>query len=244
MKKILLVETRLLLRDWAAILFALLLPVLLVVGLGQIPDLRKSDPNFGGERFVDAQLPAQMILLALLTVSFTMLPNVMATYREQGVLRRMSTTPVHPSRLLGAQLLISLCYAAFGAAAVIFTAWLVLGSAIPAQFFGFVLVFLLGSAAMLALGLVIASIAPNAKTAPTIGTAVMFPLMFLAGMWVPREVMPDALRTASDYSVVGPFINAMRDTWAGDWPELSHLAVMTAGLALFSALAVKLFRWE
>ncbi len=244
MKKILLVETKLLLRDWTAILFVLLLPVLLVVGIGQIPDLRKPDPNLAGERVVDAQLPAQMILLALLTVSFTVLPNVMATYREQGVLRRMSTTPAHPSRLLGAQLLLNLCYAAIGAVAVMLAAWLVLGSRLPAQFFGFVLVFLLGSAAMLALGLVVASIAPNAKTAPSIGSAVMFPLLFIAGMWIPREVMPDALRTVSDYSVVGPFVNAMRDTWAGDWPQLPHLAVMAAGLALVSGLAVRLFRWE
>lgn len=244
MKKILLVETRLFLREWFNGLFVVLLPVLLVVGIGQIPDLRKPDPAFDGQRFVDAQLPAQMILLALLTLAFTGLPSVLASYREQGVLRRMSTTPVHPSRLLGAQLLLNLCVAVFSAAVVIVVGRLVIGSQIPAQLFGFVLVFLLGTAAMLAFGLVIASIAPNAKSAPTLGTLVMFPLLFLAGMWIPREVMPDAMRTVSDYSVVGPFVNAMRDTWAGDWPQLSHLAVMTAGLALFSALAVKLFRWE
>ncbi|GAA2723039.1 ABC transporter permease [Actinocorallia aurantiaca] len=244
MKKILLIETRLFLREWANVLFPVLLPVLLVVGIGQIPDLRKPDPAFDGQRFVDAQLPTQMIMLALLTLAFTALPSALASYREQGVLRRMSTTPVHPSRLLGAQLLLNLCVAALSAAVVIVVGRLVVGSQIPAQLFGFVLVFLLGAAAMLAFGLVIASIAPNAKTAPTLGTLVMFPLLFLAGMWIPREVMPDAMRTVSDYSVVGPFVNAMRDTWAGDWPQLSHLAVMVAGLALFSALAVKLFRWE
>ncbi|GAA0952047.1 ABC transporter permease [Actinocorallia libanotica] len=244
MKKILLVETKLILRDWGTVLFVVLLPVLLVVGIGQIPDLRKADPAFDGQRFVDAQLPAQMILLALLTMAFTGLPSILATYREQGVLRRMSTTPAHPARLLGAQLLLNLGIAAFSAAVVIVVGRLVVGSQIPAQFLGFVLVFLLGAAAMLAFGLVIASIAPTAKSAPSFGTLVMFPLLFLAGMWIPREVMPDAMRTVSDYSVVGPFVNAMRDTWAGDWPQLSHLAVMTAGLALFSALAVKLFRWE
>ena len=244
MKKILLVETKLILRDWGTVLFVVLLPVLLVVGIGQIPDLRKADPAFDGQRFVDAQLPVQMILLALLTMAFTGLPSILATYREQGVLRRMSTTPAHPARLLGAQLLLNLGIAAFSAAVVIVVGRLVVGSQIPAQFLGFVLVFLLGAAAMLAFGLVIASIAPTAKSAPSFGTLVMFPLLFLAGMWIPREVMPDAMRTVSDYSVVGPFVNAMRDTWAGDWPQLSHLAVMTAGLALFSALAVKLFRWE
>ncbi|MDX6738710.1 ABC transporter permease [Actinocorallia sp. A-T 12471] len=243
MNKILLVETKLFLRDPLAGALALLLPVGLLLGIGQIPDLRKPDPAFGGERFVDAQLPATMILLALLTSAFTILPNALATYREHGVLRRMSTTPVHPARLLAAQLVLNLVVAALGALLIVVAAALVFGSRLPGNLAGFVLVFLLGAAALLALGLIIASVA-NAKAAPAIGSVSMFPLLFLAGMWIPREVMPDALRTVSDYSVVGPFIAALRATWAGDWPELSHLAVLAAGLAVFCALAVRLFRWQ
>ena len=101
MKKILAVEAKLLLRDWPGVAFSIGLPVGLLLILGQIPDLSKPDPAFGGQRFIDAQLPAQMILLALLTISFTVLPSVLTTYRERGVLRRMSTTPVPPARLLG-----------------------------------------------------------------------------------------------------------------------------------------------
>ncbi|WP_049560320.1 ABC transporter permease [Nonomuraea sp. SBT364] len=244
MKKIILMESKLLARDWPYLAFSLALPVGLLLALGQIPDLAKPNPDFGGERFVDAQLPAQMILLSLMTLSFTVLPGVLTSYREQGVLRRMSTTPVHPGRLLSAQLLINLVVAAAAAVLVIVLGSLVLGSHVPSNLVGFVLVFLFGAAAMLAIGLVIASVAPNSKAAPGIGSVVMFPLLFLAGMWIPREIMPDALRAVSDYSVVGPFVNAMRDTWAGDWPQLPHLAVMLVGLALFGGLAVRLFKWE
>jgi ABC-2 type transport system permease protein len=244
MKKIFLVEVKLLGRDWLGVVLSLALPVGLLLILGQIPDLQKPDPNLGGQRFVDAQLPAQMILLALLTAAFTTLPGAMAAYREQGVLRRMSTTPMHPGRLLGAQLLLNLMLALISAVVVIVMGRLVLGSHIPAQPAGFLLVYLLGAAAMLAVGLVIAGIAPNSKVAPAIGSLMMFPLLFVAGMWIPREVMPGPLRTISDYSVVGPFVNAMRDTWAGGWPQLPHLAVMIAGLVLFSGLAVRVFRWE
>ena len=121
---------------------------------------------------------------------------------------------------------------------------LVLGSQLPMNIVAFLFVVLLGAAALLAIGLVIASIAPNSKSAPGIGSVAMFPLMFVGGMWIPREVMPETLRTISDYSVVGPFVNAMRDTWAGELPQLAHLAVIVAGLAVFGALAVKIFRWE
>ena len=244
MRKILAVECKLFLRDWPSGLFTLLLPVGLLLGIGQIPDLGEPDPELGGRRFIDAQLPASMILLAMATSAFTVLPAALATYREQGVLRRMSTTPVHPSRLLGAQLLLNLGVGVLGAVLVVVSGRLVLGSQIPGRLLGFVLVLLLGAAALLALGLVIASVASSGKNAPSIGSAVMFPLLFLGGMWVPREIMPDALRTVSDYSVVGPFVNALRDTWAGDWPQPFHVAVMAVGLAVFSGLAVRLFRWE
>jgi ABC-2 type transport system permease protein len=244
MRKILTVETKLLLRDWPSVAISVALPVALLLGLGQIPTLRTPDPTFGGQRFIDAQLPAQMVLLALLTISFTMLPSVLTTYRERGVLRRMSTTPVHPARLLGAQLLINLAVAVVATVLILMAGRLILGSQIPTNIVAFLLVFLLGTAAMLAMGLVIASIAPNSKSAPGIGSVAMFPLMFVGGMWIPREVMPETLRTISDYSVVGPFVNAMRDAWAGDLPQLPHLAVIVVGLALFGALAVKLFRWE
>src|SRR5690606_1331073 len=192
MKKIFLVEVKLLGRDWLGVVLSLALPVGLLLILGQIPDLQKPDPNLGGQRFVDAQLPAQMILLALLTTAFTVLPGAMTAYREQGVLRRMSTTPMHPARLLGAQLLLNLALALLGAVLVIVAGWLVLGSRLPEQLLGFLLVFLLGAAAMLALGLVIAAVAPNSKAAPGIGSVTMFPLLFVAGMWIPREIMPDA----------------------------------------------------
>ncbi|MER6951985.1 ABC transporter permease [Nonomuraea sp. NPDC000554] len=244
MRKIFVVEAKLHLRDWPTMFFTIGLPLVLLLALGNIPDMSKPDPALGGQRVIDTQLPAMMTMLALLTLGCTVLPAVLTVYREQGVLRRMSMTPVHPGRLLAAQLLINLAIGVVSTALLIVVGHLVLGTAMPRQFPGFVLVFLLGSAALLAIGLVIASIAPNGKTAPGIGSVVMFPLMFLAGMWIPREIMPDALRTASDFSVAGPFGQALRDTWAGHPPQLLHVAVMAVGLLLFGGLAVRLFRWE
>ncbi|MEU6785731.1 ABC transporter permease [Nonomuraea angiospora] len=241
--KLLLVETKLHLREWPFLLFTIGLPVALLLVLGlSIPDM--TQPGASGERAVDTQMPSLMTLLSLLTLACSVVPAVLTGYREQGVLRRMSTTPVHPARLLGVQLLINLVVGAVTTALLIVTGSLVFGSAAPRQWVGFILVFLLGSAALQAIGLVIAALAPNAKVAPGIGSAVMFPLMFLGGMWVPRDLMPDALRTVSDYSVAGPFAQALRDTWAGHAPQTAHLVVVGAALLIFSGLAVRLFRWE
>ncbi|MFC4111152.1 ABC transporter permease [Nonomuraea zeae] len=243
MKKMLIVETKLHLREWPFLLFTIGLPVglLLVLGLS-IPTM--TERAGGGERPVDTQMPSLMVLLSLLTLACSVVPAVLATYREQGVLRRMSTTPVHPARLLAVQLLINLAVGVVSTTVLIVVGSLVFGSAAPKQWAGFILVFLLGTAALLAMGLVIAALAPNGKAAPGIGSLVMFPLMFVAGMWLPRDIMPDALRVVSDFSVAGPFAQALKDTWAGQPPQLMHVAVMAAGLVLFGGLAVRLFKWE
>lgn len=241
--KMLLMETKLHLREWPFLIFTIALPVGLLVALGLgIPGMTERGES--GERFVDTQMPSMMTVLALMTLACSVVPGVLTTYREQGVLRRLSTTPVHPGKLLATQLVINLAVGTLSTILLIVTGALVFGSSAPRQWAGFVLVFLLGTATLLAMGLVIAAVSPNGKVAPGIGSAVMFPLLFLAGLWVPRDVMPDALRTVSDYSVVGPFAQALKDTWAGHAPQTAHLVVVAVGLVVFSGLAVRLFRWE
>lgn len=242
--KILVTEFKLHLREWPATAFTIGLPVGLLLILGSMPAFSERMPELGGQTLNQTQMPAMMTILALLTLAFSVLPATLVTYRERGVLRRMSTTPVHPGRLLAAQLVVNLAVGAVSTAVLIGAGRLVLGTALPRQFIGFVLVFLLGTAALLAMGLVLAAVAPSAKVAPAAGSVLMFPLMFVAGMWIPRELMPPVLRTIGDYSVAGPFAQALRDTWAGNAPQLLHVAVMAAALVLFGGLAVRLFRWE
>ncbi|NJP91540.1 ABC transporter permease [Nonomuraea sp. FMUSA5-5] len=241
--KLLAMEAKLHLRDWPTLVFSIGLPVglLLILGLS-IPSFTELQDT--GERIVDTHMPSTMALLSLLTLSCSVLPAVLATYRQQGVLRRLSTTPVHPARVLGAQLLINLAVGTVATAVLIVAGWLAFGAAPPRQWAWFVLVFLLGTAAMMALGLVIAALAPSAKAAQGIGSLVMFPLMFLGGVWLPRELMPEPVRVVSDFSVAGPFAQALKDTWAGQPPQLIHLAVVAAGLVVFGAIAVRSFRWE
>src|SRR5437868_1711064 len=244
MKKILLVETKLHLREWPTLLFTVALPVGLLLILGSIPGFSQPDPGLGGESVNATQMPAMMTLLALMTLAFSVLPSVLASYREQGVLRRMSTTPVGPGRVLGAQLVLNLGVGVITTALIIGLGRIVLGTAVPKRFLGFVLVLLLGSAALLAIGLVITALVPTTKAAQAVGSLVMFPLLFVSGMWLPREGMSGFMRTISDYSVAGPFAQAMRDTWAGHAPQPMHLVVVAGGLLLFGGLAVRFFRWE
>src|SRR5688572_2882311 len=94
-------ELRLFLREPLSVFFALAFPAILVGIIGSVPALRKPEPGLGGARVIDLYVTITITLvLGMLALQLT--PGILATYRERGVLRRLSTTPAHPAFLLGA----------------------------------------------------------------------------------------------------------------------------------------------
>ncbi|HEX2373882.1 MAG TPA: ABC transporter permease [Actinomycetota bacterium] len=241
--KLTLTEAKLFWRDPTAWFFALAFPSLLLVILGSIPAFREPDADLGGLRVIDLYAPIIVgFVLAMLAIS--VLPSYLATYREKGILRRLSTTPVQPSSLLQAQLAMGLAMALSAVALVIGIGAVAFDTALPTQPLGFLAAFGLAAAALYAVGLMIAAVAPSGKAAAGIGTVLWFPIMFFAGLWVPREAMPDTLNRIGDFTPLGAGVQAMQDAWNGAWPDPLHLAVMAAFAIGASLAAARLFRWE
>ena len=241
--KLTVTEAKLFLRDPTAWFFVLVFPPLLFAILGSVPAFREPDPELGGLRVIDLYVPILVgFVLAMLAIS--VLPNYLATYREKGILRRLSTTPVPPSNLLAAQLAMGLTLAVGAATLVIGIGAVAFGTDLPGQFAGFLVAFVLAAAALYAIGLLIAAVAPSGKAAAAIGTLLWFPVMFFAGLWVPRAALPDALNRIGDFTPLGAGVQAMQDAWNGAWPDPLHLAVMAAFAIGASLAAARLFRWE
>lgn len=118
------------------------------------------------------------------------------------------------------------------------------GVAAPQDPGGFVLAAVLSVAALFALGLFIGAVARSGSAAGAIGSLVFFPLMFFAGLWVPREVMPEVLRQIGDFTPLGAAVAALQEAFQGTFPSAASLLVLVAYAALFSLLAVRAFRWE
>src|SRR5690349_6986990 len=100
--KITRVEALLMLREPMATFFILLFPLLILFVFGSI---------FGNDPFpgtdvgtVDVSIPGYMAMV-IGTTAFMSIPVALATYREQGVLRRLRATPLKPAILLGGQLI-------------------------------------------------------------------------------------------------------------------------------------------
>ena len=67
----------------------------------------------GGISFFNLYVPT-LLVFVLIAVGLMTLPQQLSAYRRQGVLRRMSTTPVHPSWVLAAQTAVSVIMAVIG----------------------------------------------------------------------------------------------------------------------------------
>jgi ABC-2 type transport system permease protein len=236
-------ELRLFLREPMVVFFALLFPTILVVILGSIPDFRTPNAGLGGGTVISVYVGIALALsLAMLGLQF--MPAVLALYRERGILRRLATTPVRPSALLGAQLVSAMLTAVVSGALVLLVGRLAFDVELPAQFAGFVVAYLLSAAGVFAIGLLVAALVPTGKAGNAVGTLLFFPSMFFAGLWTPREVMPRAIQRIGDFTPLGAGERALHEAAIGHWPSLLPLLVLVGYLALFGAAAARLFRWE
>jgi ABC-2 type transport system permease protein len=236
-------EIRLFLREPGSVFFGVLFPTLLIVILGSIPGFRDPNPALGGQRALDLYVPIA-IALSLALLALMTLPTSLGAYRVKGTLRRLAVTPMPPARLLHAQLVTNLLMAIVSVGLLIAVARIVYDVALPQQIAGYIVAFLLAAAALFALGLFVAALAPSAKTATSVGMILYLPVMFFAGLWVPRAAMSETTRHISDFTPLGAGVQALQDASRGAWPQPLHLAVMAAYVIVFSVAAARFFRWE
>lgn len=167
-------EIRLFGREPGGVFWILLFPTLLLVILGSVPSFRESDPNLGGLRPVDAYVPVA-VLLGLIVGGLQGMPPTITGYRENGILRRMSTTPVRPSALLTAQMLVFGGAALLSALVTLTVGRLAFDVTLPAQPFGYLLALLLALGASLSLGALLSALSRTTKIATAIGSTALFP---------------------------------------------------------------------
>lgn len=225
------VELKLLVREPGA-MFALLIPLFILVVFGS-----SIEPG-------DTVLVPMSLAIAVGLVGLYLMPTTLATYRERGILRRLSTTPVRPGSMLVVQLILQLVLVVAACGLLLTVAGTVLGARLPGAVLPAVVTFLLGTAALFAIGLLIAALAPNGRAANGIGVLLYFPMAFLAGLMQPVDQMPAILASIGRYTPLGAFRQALQDVWAGGSPSLLLWAVLAAYAVLISVAAARLFRWE
>ena len=76
------------------------------------------------------------------------------------------------------------------------------------------------------------------------GAALFFPLMFFAGLWLPRQEMAAWLASVSNYSPLGAVSLAAQDAIGGTFPAAAVLLTLAGYAVVFGFVAARYFRWE
>jgi ABC-2 type transport system permease protein len=241
--KVVLNEARLTWRRPVSLIVGVALPVVLLALFGSLPAFQKPSPSLGGLTYFDMYIPI-LIVFGIAMLALLGLPVPLASYRELGVLRRLSTTPVGPSWLLAGQGVIQACTAVTATIVIIVVSMAAFGAHAPASLGGLVVSVALTMAGLFAIGLLLAAVARTATAANVAGRLAFFPLMFFAGLWLPRALMPAVLLDISNYTPLGAAVEALQDSMLKGFPPVAPLLVLAGYAVVFGFLARRFFKWE
>lgn len=238
------VNIKLFLREPVAAFFTVAFPVMLVVVFGMIYG-NEPDAMFDDYGAMDISMPAYTALIVgtvgLLGVAINVSSN-----REAGVLRRFRATPIKPLVYIGADLTSNLIMMLAGMAAVLIAGWGLYRVQFEGSAWSVALAVVLSGAAMIAVGYLIAGVAPTARTAQVVGMIVLYPMIFLSGATIPLEVMPQSVQRISDFLPLTYVVRLLRGLWFGDsWGSLAFETLVLASLfVVCTGVAARIFRWE
>jgi ABC-2 type transport system permease protein len=239
-----LTELKLFLREPVGAFFTLLFPLMMLFLFGSIYG-NDPTPMFNGYGSVDVSVPAYTAMI-IGTTGIMSITITISAYREKGILRRLRISPLRPLVILAGQVAVIFLMTVAGMLLLVISGKLVYHMRFDGDVFNVILAFALSSLSFFALGFVLASVLPNARTAQVVGMAIFYPMLFLSGAGLPREILPDAIREFSKFLPLTHVVTLLRGLWIGDsWSQhLSEVWVLLGLLLAGVLVSVKAFRWE
>lgn len=242
--KLLKTELKLSIRDMNMIIFAIIMPIIVLVILGII---YRTKPAFEGADYTFLeQSMSGVCTIAICAGGLMGLPLVVSGYRERKILKRFWVTPISPVMLLSVEFTIYVIYALVSMLLLFPIAALFWGVSLPGNLWAFLGSWVLTLISTLSIGMMVGGIAKNEKMASVIASALYFPMLVFSGTTLPIEVMPGIMRKIVSLFPLTQGIQLMKATSLGLAVDNLWLpvAVMGAVTVLSVGIAVKFFRWE
>lgn len=237
LREVVAVELTLIVRDPMSAFFALAFPPLLLW-----VKLRGDEPLPGGLAEIDATVPMLSVFVIGLA-ALVVLPATLAQYREHRILKRLQATPASSMLVFSSQWVAHMLLAAVGTVLLIVIGFAAFGLSAPANVAAVALAWLLGALSLGAIGLLIGALVPSGRAATVIGLSVFFPMVFVSGAMIPREVTSESMRAVGDLTPMAPVVETIRDAWAGNALSPLTLSLMAAIALVAGGAAVRAFRW-
>src|SRR6266516_5458864 len=200
---------------------------------------------------------AGMIAGGIMSTSFQYLAIAIATERENGMLKRLSGTPMpRTAYFAGKVVQVMVCTVAetvlLIAVGMLFY-HLHLPTA-PGRWWTFAWVFVLGSAACALLGIAASSVPRSAASAMPVITLPFTVLQFISGVYVPFTVVPAWMRDVASFFPLKWMAQGMRSVFlpeqaaalepAGSWEHGRTALVLAVWIAAGLVLCANTFRWQ
>ena len=240
------IEIKIFLREPLGAIGTIFVPVLLFVVAGKATAGVNVQPSDNFSRLLGPGGIATLLSMSITVGAVLSLANIIAIYREGGILKRLRATPLRPWTILSAHIIVKLLLTALTMAAMVMAGkrYFSIGPEVPLV--KFMIALLISTLSILSLGFIIASIIPTARFAQPIGALVFYPMIGLSGLFVPINSLPGGLRAIARVLPLGYSASLMQGIWVGDsWA--AHLGDITALAVVFVicvALSSKVFRWE
>jgi ABC-2 type transport system permease protein len=235
------VQGKLALRDGYGIV-GIAVPIGLLVVFAIIGSAEPGSAGSTSYTVLDLYLPVVMVI-GFIFIALG-LPSSLVRDREIGWLRRISTTPVHPSRLLAAQLIINLIFALATVLIITFGGEVIFHVALDLNIPLFILSIILSITVIFSLGMVLVAIAPSQAASQGLTGAFVFGLMFLSGLWTPPELVGGPLATIIYYSPSGAAVRALLDSVFNQPIPYTTFVTLVVYTVIFAFIAIRYFRWN
>ncbi|MFN3337333.1 MAG: ABC transporter permease, partial [Thermomicrobium sp.] len=91
------------------------------------------------------------------------------------------------------------------------------------------------------LGFFLGTMLPTASSAQIVGMVALYPMIFLTGAAMPRELLPERVHHIARYLPLDPVVQLLRATWAGETLSThASKALLLIAITAASSLVVAL----
>ena len=240
-KTMLKTELKLSLRGMDMFIFAICMPVIVIILLGIIYG---DKPAFADAEYTFLQQSFGAVsTIAICAGGLMGLPLVVSDYRNRKILKRLKVTPVKPITILLVEIAIYCIYSLVSLALIYLVAFLFFDFQIMGNFSQFFISFVLVMLSMFSIGMMVGGIAPNMKIASTVASILYFPMLIFSGATLPYEIMPDALQNFANILPLTQGIKLLKGTALGLPIDniLFPIGLMVAIIVICTTISLKFF---
>lgn len=237
-------EWKLNIRNMNMVIFAVIMPLIVLVILGFIYGVKPAAE--GAEYTFMEQSFGALCTISICAGGLMGLPLVVSEYRERKILKRFQVTPVSPIRLLAVEFTIYVLYCIVSMVTLMVAGTILWNIRIYGSWTGFLGSWLLTMVSTLSIGMMVGGIAKNTKTASVIASVLYFPMLIFSGATLPFEVMPDFMQKIVSIFPMTQGIQLMKAAFLDLSVENSGLTIIGMGVVaiICFGIAIRFFRWE